>query len=90
MLVSYNLECSKALTVSNSKKTLLFTVDTNDTDVLSLCKHNEDVIVNRLLKSNIVVNSETDRNDRIKIVYLPHRFDIIIKNRTAYFYLKGN
>jgi len=76
--------------VSKLKKTLLFTVDTDETDILSLCKNKEDIIVNRLLKTNIIVNSKTDGNDRIKIVYLPHRFDIIIKNGIAYFYLKGN
>ncbi|ACM93724.1 hypothetical protein NAMH_0666 [Nautilia profundicola AmH] len=42
------------------------------------------------MKYKTIINAEYLENDRVKIVFLPHRFDIIIKNQVAYFYLKGD
>lgn len=89
-LLSSTLECSKSLTTDNLNKKLLFTLNVDETDPLLICKKYKNKIIDQLLKYKAIINAQYMQNDRIKILFLPHRFDIIIKNQTAYFYLKGD
>jgi hypothetical protein len=68
----------------------LFKLYVDKNKPLIICKKYKNQIIDNLLKYKIIVNAEYLQNDRIKIVFLPHRFDIIIKDGFAYFYLKGN
>lgn len=59
--------------------------------MLKICKKYKDDIIDNLLKhSSVLYAHYLKDNDRIKIVFLPKRFDIIIKDGFAYFYLKGD
>jgi len=89
VLISSKLECSKCLTNKTSKKKLLFRLDVDEKNAVKICKKYKNEIIDRLLQYNTIINARYFTNDRIKIVFLPHRFDIIIKNSVAYFYIKG-
>ena len=89
-LIYSKLECSKALVKINFSKKLLFAIDTDEKDPLKVCKIHSEEIIDKLIKHKIIVNSTFNRNDKIKIIFLPHLFDIIIKNNIAYFYIKGD
>ena len=89
-----HFNCSYAMTNENSNKKLLFTLPCDEIDVIKCCYKNRDKIVNKLLNKKVIIFSEDDLtnnslNNSAKLTYLPHRFDIIIKNGVAYFYLKG-
>jgi len=87
-------ECSYAMTHVNSSKKFLFMFPCAQNDILKCCSKNRDLIIDKLLQRNIIIFSR-DRlinnslNNSAKLTFLPHRFDIIIKNGVAYFYLKG-
>ena len=61
---------------------------------IEIClKTQSEKIFNKLLKRNIILTSFSKKTsnsfyEKTKIVYLPKRFDIIIKNNEVYFYLK--
>jgi len=87
-----NFNCSNALIKTNSKKKLLFTFPL-DKDIYTTCIKNKEKIANRLLKEKIVITSNefkthTFISTKTKLVCLPKRFDIIIKGKKVYFYLK--
>jgi hypothetical protein len=101
MLEYSRLECSKALTNRNLSGKLVFKIDVHGKDKyykhnpLKLCKNYKNTIMDKLLKSKIIFYSNETLNNsfysgREKMTFLPHRFDIIIKNGTAYFYIKGD
>ncbi|WP_456479299.1 hypothetical protein [Nautilia sp.] len=92
LLLFSQLECSKTLTLKNSPKKLLFVLETGSESgkVTEICKRYKNEIINRLLRYQAVVNAFYSKEDRVKIVFLPHRFDIIIKNQKTYFYIKGD
>jgi hypothetical protein len=91
--VNYQLNISKALTVEDKKEKYLFKISCNENNIKICCKKNSEKIFNELLKRDIIVTSTSLIShkffyEKTKIVYLPQRFDIIIKNGFAYFYLK--
>ena len=94
-LINARLDCSKALTNINRKKIFLFKLENvNNSDVVELCKKRKEEILDNLLKSDVIFYSNEKVHNKIyfgrkKLTYLPHRFDIIIKNSVAYFYIKG-
>jgi len=82
------------MTHSKKKAKLLFSIPCSD-DVLKCCNTNKEEIIYNLLKNDIIITSvdEVDFNSlntSSKLSYIPRRFDIIIKNGVAYFYLKGD
>ncbi|AZV46365.1 hypothetical protein C3L23_03480 [Nautilia sp. PV-1] len=78
------------MTLSNKNSKFLFELNVDGDNPLRICQKYKNTIIDRLLKYQTVVNAQYNKNDRVKIVFLPHRFDIIIKNGTAYFYIKGD
>jgi hypothetical protein len=85
VLQKYTLNCSKALTNSNSSKKLIFKIKTDKKSVLDLCKQEKDKIILNLLKNENYIYS---KNNVTKLTFPPKRFDIIIKNGYVYFYLR--
>ena len=89
ILISYHFNCSKTLTTSNKKEKLIFALPVKSKNIKLMCKNNQQKIINNLLKYQFFITSyDTEFNFKIKGVFLPKRFDIIIKNNKAYFYLK--
>jgi hypothetical protein len=91
--INYQLNISKSLTKLNTNKKYLFKIYCSNKNIIQCCKKNSEKIFNELLKRNIIVTSIVNLShfsfyEKSKIVYLPKRFDIIIKNGYAYFYLK--
>jgi len=90
-LIVSNFVCSKALSEKTSFKKFLFSLPL-DKNIKTTCEKNRDFIVSKLLKLGVRVSNYTVLHGRIdsktKIVFLPKRFDIIIKNDRVYFYLK--
>ena len=90
-IISYDFKCSRALTYKYSKKKFLFSLPLVK-DIKTTCKIYQDKIINFLLKENVIVYSNEKLSDtlisRIKLTFLPKRFDIIIKNGVIKFYLK--
>jgi hypothetical protein len=91
-LIYEKFNCSSKLTESLGKKRLLFYFPCNET-IKKCCYENKELIINRLLKDEIVVSGFDYKNlntfkTHAKITFLPLTFDIIIKNGYAYFYLK--
>jgi len=52
-----------------------------------MCKKEKNKIILKMLKYKSYIYS---KNNYLKLTFPPKRFDIIIKNGVAYFYLKGN
>jgi len=74
------------------KKYFLFSLPCDTDNIKTFCKKNRDVIVDKLLKQNIILTSFDNSDNyflstKTKLTYLPHKFDIIIKNSKIYFYL---
>ncbi len=87
--------CSKAMTSSIEHKKFLFSLPCKSSSIRKCCYKNKSVIINELLKNGLIVTSNdeiinSNLKTRSKLTFLPHRFDIIMKNQIAYFYLKGN
>ena len=87
--------CSKTLIPTTQKGKFLFSLPSNypQKDVIKFCYKNRDKIVDKLLQQNIIlIAREKSYNTYLethkKLTFLPHKFDIIIKNGYAYFYLK--
>ena len=93
ILNAFNFNCSLALTKLSTNKKYLFSFYTPYKNIKKICNYEKDKIVENLLKYEFHINS-TDKkikNDifyRIKGVFLPERFDIIVKGNRVYFYLK--
>jgi len=93
-IISFHFNCSKAMININSKKKFLFRLKTPYKSVSRICKFQKNQIIDNLFKNNFYIYSyELKRNKNFisyqKGVFLPKRFDIIIKNNYVYFYLKG-
>jgi hypothetical protein len=91
--INYYLNISKALTKLNTNKKYLFKIYCSNKNIIQCCKKNSEKIFNKLLKRDIIITSTVNLSnssfyEKTKIVFLPKRFDIIIKNGFAYFYLK--
>ncbi len=92
ILTSYHFNCSKTST-ENSKKKFLFSIPAKYNKIFLICKYQQNLIVKQLMKYSFHIYSfETKGNNRvfykIKGVFLPKRFDIIIRDKKVYFYLK--
>ena len=92
-LINYKLDYSKAMTSSNKRTKFLFFIDTPYLKVKDVLKYQQSEIINKLLKENVFIysNSLLRKNyfyEKSKLSYTPKRFDIIIKNHRAYFFLK--
>ena len=97
-----NFYCSKIVNISqnNSQKLLFyFSLQGNSQNSYSFikkfCKKNSNLIIDRLLKERLILKSFDKYNSnflvtKTKLTYLPHKFDIIIKNSKIYFYLIGD
>jgi len=86
-----HFNCSNALISLDSEKKFLFKLPLYK-DELSTCYKFKEKIVDNLLKQDIYVNGSDYLNgsisSKVKLVCLPKRFDIIIKGKYVYFYLK--
>ncbi len=93
-IITFHFNCSKAMVESYTKKRFLFKFKTPYKNIKKICKFQKNKIIDNLLKEKFRINAYIlKRNNYIvsreKGVYLPKRFDIIIKNNYAYFYIKG-
>ena len=83
------------MTKSKKKATFLFKIPVVNNNITIICKKNKEKIINYLLQDKIYIYSNEkirnfSINSRVVATYLVKRFDIIIKDGFAYFYLKGN
>jgi len=90
-LIYSKFNCSKSLTNNIRRRRLLFSFDCGEESVLKCCKKYQDLIVDKLLESDIILTSRdkiynTYIQTHKKLTFLPHKFDIIIKNDKIYFY----
>ncbi len=91
-IVSFHFNCSRALTIKDSKKTFLFSLPLRK-NIKTTCDFYENKIIDFLLKRKVVIYSNekfvrNSLNTQTKLTFLPKRFDIIIKNGFVKFYLK--
>ena len=92
-IIYTEFNCSPALSYKNSSEKFLFFFPLNK-NITNTCKKYENQIIDNLLKQKIYVYSNEkltkgNLKSRIKLTFLPKRFDIIIKDNYVYFYLKG-
>lgn len=92
-LTSFHFYCSKAMTKSYRKGQLIFSIDTDYLKAEEVCKKDSSKIVDNLLKyKGVIYSNDKLKNfslkNREKLSFPPRRFDIIIKNYRAYFFLK--
>ena len=80
------------MSISNLPYFYLFKIPTDKKDIIKICYENKEKIIDYLLKKEVFVTanerSDNSFSSRIVATFLPKRFDIIIKNGYAYFYLK--
>ena len=81
------------MTLNKSKEIFLFEFPTKYTKIKKVCVLEQNKIINYLLKYKFHISSNEKKSNnylisRIKGVFLPKRFDIIIKNGFVKFYLK--
>ncbi len=93
-IISFHFNCSKAMLENYSKRRFLFKFKTSYKSIEKICNLQKNKIINNLLKEKFYIYSNNFKNNRFfvstqKGVYLPARFDIIIKNKYVYFYKKG-
>jgi len=87
-----HFNCSKALSKTKLKKTFLFSLPLYK-NIKSTCYKYKNQIVDRLLKEEVILSSYDKKErffffDKTKLVFLPRRFDIIIKSNRVFFYVK--
>ncbi len=86
-----HFNCSEALFNTDSSKKLFLILPLHK-DIKSTCLRYKDEIISKLLKKEIVISGSDDFSSKIKmktkLVFLPQRFDIIIKGDEVYFYIK--
>ena len=92
-IISYELNCAKAMTNENIERKLLFKIPTMYLKVKKLCKYQSQILIDNLMKFESIIYSNDEivqnrYNFKTKLTFPPKRFDIIIKNETVYFYLK--
>ena len=92
-IVYDKFNCSNALSNLNTPKIFLFRLPLKK-NIQTTCLYYKDFIIDKLLKKHIYVYSSdilysNYLQNKIKITFLPVRFDIIIKDKEVYFYLKG-
>ena len=94
-IIYYKLDCAKAMTNKNVKRKLLFKLPTIYIEVKKICKYQSQILIDKLMKFESIIYSNDEilknrYNFRTKLTFTPKRFDIIIKNGIADFYLKGD
>ena len=94
-LISYELNCAKAMVDEDGKKIFLFKIVTPYHNVKQVCKYQSQILADKLIqfKSFVYSDNEILKNSyyfRVKLTFTPKRFDIIINHGIAYFYLKGD
>ena len=82
------------MTPSDKKRKFIFAIDTDYLTPKDVCKNESSKIIENLMKYKSIVYSNEKLNNftlktRTKLSFPPRRFDIIIKNYKAYFYLRG-
>jgi len=92
-IISYELNCAKAMTSEIKKEKFLFKIPTIYNKVQKICKYQSQILIDNLMKFELIVYSNDEivqnrYNFKTKLTFPPKRFDIIIKNETVYFYLK--
>ena len=91
ILTNEHFYCSLALTSSTSKSRYLFSLPLYK-NIKSTCKKYENEIIQNLLRQRVVITSYEIKTEflktKTKLVFLPKRFDIIIKNDRVYFFIK--
>jgi len=95
IIIYYELNCARTLTNKNIERKLLFKIPTMYLQVKKLCKYQSQILIDNLIKFESIIYSNDEifqnrYNFRTKLTFPPKRFDIIIKNGIAYFYLKGD
>jgi len=91
-IVYSDFNCVRALSFITSDKRYLFSFPLHK-DIKTTCKIYKEKIIDNLLKQKVFVYSDEKLfknvlKSRIKLTFLPKRFDIIIKNGFVKFYLK--
>ena len=81
------------MTKNYRKGQLIFSIDTDYLKAEEVCKKDSSKIVDNLLKyKGVIYSNDKLKNfslkNREKLSFPPRRFDIIIKNYRAYFFLK--
>ena len=94
-IISFHFNCARAMVKNYSQKIFLFKFKTKYKTIKNICKYEQSNIIKHLLKENFCIVSSVFKKgsyiiSREKGVFLPKRFDIIIKNNYVYFYLKGD
>jgi hypothetical protein len=95
ILIYKKFTCSKAMVQQKfNKKKFLFSLPLKGKSIIKNCYLQQDKIIQYLLKKKIYVSgnyhySLSKELYITKITFLPHIFDIIIKNKRMYFYEKG-
>jgi len=92
-IISFELNCAKAMTSENKNKKFLFKIPTLYNKVQKICKYQSQTLIDKLTNVEVYIYSNDEvlkskYNFRTKLTFPPKRFDIIIKNEAAYFYLK--
>ncbi|GAB6045038.1 hypothetical protein JCM11957_06360 [Caminibacter profundus] len=93
-IIYSKINCSKNLLHKNfSKKKYLFSIKCQTKDFLKCCQLKKDKIINKLILTDISISGYDEKSYSTfisisKLIYLPHLFDIIIKDDKAYFYIK--
>ena len=82
--------CSKALS-KFKRGEFLFSLPCNEKKIIKFCYKNKEILIDKLLKKDIIfISRDKIYNTYIqthkKLTFLPHKFDIIIKNDKIYFY----
>ena len=91
--IIYNkFNCSNALSNIDTPKKLIFILPLKK-NIKTTCLYYKDFIIDTLLKKGIYLYASdvlysNYLKTRIKVTFLPIRFDIIIKDKRVYFYLK--
>jgi hypothetical protein len=71
----------------------IFKIPTTKKDIIKTCYENRETIIDYLLNKNMFITAiekihNSILSSKVVATFLPKRFDIIIKNGYAYFYLK--
>ena len=94
ILIYSHFTCSEAVVNINFGKKLLFSIDCNES-IKKCCNKYRNFIVQNLLKEDVFIFSNDTKtyksiSSNTKLTYLPHLFDIILKDNRLYFYIKDD
>jgi len=94
VIVYSNFFCSEAMINRNFKKKFLFSLECKK-NIKSCCYKHKNFIMDFLFKRDIYIFAQDLKSFKTvssyaKLTYLPHLFDIILKNNRLYFYIKDS